>query len=262
MSNTLKRRLIGVCLLFCATFFVVATTQAGDAPQLSTNDCIKCHSSAPRDIAANGGKHRDSITCLDCHQGHPPSVREIIPKCSECHADKPHFEQEGCLGCHTNPHTPLQITFTGELTTQCLACHTEQNDQLKKYPSKHSLLSCSKCHTAHGLIPQCTKCHQPHKEGQEQKNCLTCHQVHMPREVSYPDDVDSVQCSACHDTAYKLLTASPAKHSKLLCAACHQQKHKMVPECQMCHGVPHPESILAKFPQCGNCHGIAHDLNR
>jgi len=262
MINKLNRRLIFVGLSLCATFLVAATGRAEDTPQLSPADCIKCHANPPRDIAANGGKHRDVVTCLDCHQGHPPADRDNIPKCSDCHTGTSHFELEGCLNCHTNPHTPLQITLNGDLTAQCLTCHTEQIEQLKQFPSKHTQLACSNCHTEHGLIPECFNCHSPHQEGQVMKDCVTCHQVHQPLNVTYPDDVENIHCSACHDVAYDLLKASPAKHSQLYCATCHQQTHKMVPECQMCHGIPHPETIMKKFPKCGDCHGIAHDLNR
>jgi hypothetical protein len=35
----------------------------------------------------------------------------------------------------------------------------------------------------------------------------------------------------------------------------------MIPECEGCHGTPHPAGIMAKFTKCGDCHHTAHDLN-
>jgi hypothetical protein len=83
----------------------------------------------------------------------------------------------------------------------------------------------------------------------------------MPKNVAYNDKIPSKDCAACHKKANDLLSASTFKHSKLSCVACHQAKHKMVPQCQSCHGTPHPASMLAQFPKCGFCHSIAHDLN-
>jgi hypothetical protein len=84
----------------------------------------------------------------------------------------------------------------------------------------------------------------------------------MPRQVTYPDDISSKHCAACHDTAYNLLIASPAKHKELACAYCHKSQHKMVPKCQDCHGIPHPDDMMKKFATCGDCHGIAHNINK
>jgi hypothetical protein len=252
-----------VALFFLVSGAVGVSAQEGAVtPELTTDDCIKCHKQPPVDIAAQGGKHKTNVSCMDCHVGHPPSVRDNIPLCSNCHEGLPHFKLENCLGCHSNPHTPLNITLSGELTAPCLTCHTEQIAQLKEFPSKHSSLACSQCHSdKHGRIPVCMECHSPHSNEMTMSDCVTCHQVHKPLMVTYPEDIPNKSCGACHDQAYALLQASKAKHSQLQCATCHQAKHKMVPQCQMCHGVPHPEGIMAKFPSCGGCHNIAHDLN-
>jgi hypothetical protein len=68
-------------------------------------------------------------------------------------------------------------------------------------------------------------------------------------------------CGVCHKKALNLLSASNSKHQKLACAFCHTGKHKMIPECQICHKVPHTATLMAKFPRCYDCHYIAHDLN-
>ena len=263
MVTKINQLMTLVCIVGVTVFLVIfSQAKTISAAELSLDDCIKCHDNAPKDIEANGEKHKTNVTCKDCHQGHPPKVKEIIPNCNDCHSGEPHFELEGCLNCHTNPHTPLMITLAGDITEPCLTCHTEQIAQLKQHPSVHTTLACSNCHDKHGLIPQCQQCHEPHSQEMTQADCVTCHQAHMPLVVAYPEDVASKNCAACHEEAYDLLIASPAKHSQLGCATCHQAKHKMVPECQMCHGVPHPQGILSKFPKCGDCHGIAHNLNK
>ncbi|OGR06177.1 MAG: cytochrome C [Deltaproteobacteria bacterium RIFOXYD12_FULL_50_9] len=233
------------------------------ATPLGKDDCLKCHDKEPRDISLDGQKHKTAITCLDCHEGHRPRSPKNIPECSNCHTGKPHYELQGCLRCHNNPHTPLVISIAENVTDACLTCHTEQMAQLQQNESKHTKLSCSKCHREkHPYVPECRECHTtPHTPTMTNKDCLSCHQVHKPLAVTYSDDTPSTSCAACHDTAYNLLVASKYKHSKVACAACHKAKHKMIPLCQDCHGIPHPSKMMAKFPECGQCHGIAHDLN-
>jgi hypothetical protein len=238
-----------------------AAAPATPAPKLLNDDCIKCHSKAPVDIATAGSKHKTAIGCQDCHNGHPPTTKKIIPLCSQCHTGKPHYKLDACMGCHSNPHTPLIIKMGRNITDPCLTCHTGQIVKLRENKSKHTALFCSTCHDTHGKIPECTQCHKGHSKEQTNADCKKCHQAHMPKNVVYSDKTPSKDCSGCHKRAYELLAASPFKHKNLTCAACHQAKHKMVPQCQSCHGTPHPASMLAKFPKCGNCHSIAHDLN-
>jgi hypothetical protein len=266
---TKKNLFVFACLLGGCLFIPMAAS-AATAPAtttakavLSQEDCIKCHDQAPQDIASNGAAHKTQITCVDCHAGHPPKVKQIIPQCSQCHSGTDHFKLADCLSCHKNPHTPLVISLADNLTEPCLTCHTDQMAQLQQKKSKHTDLACSSCHKEkHKFIPNCAECHSPHVPGQTQADCLTCHKPHMPLEVTYPDSTPSSACAACHDVAYKELAASPFKHSKLQCATCHKAKHKMIPECQGCHGAsPHPAPMHAKFPNCGQCHGTAHNLN-
>ena len=248
---------VSLFLVFAGT--AGAQTKAA-APGLSSDDCVKCHSAPPADLASAGGKHK-AVGCTGCHNGHPPTVKKPIPLCSECHGGKPHFELKGCLGCHRNPHTPLKITFANNVTDACLTCHTQQIEQLKKFPSKHTALNCSMCHDVHRKIPQCTQCHKPHAADMAATECKQCHKPHMPTQVTYADNIPSKDCGACHVNVLKMLTASKVKHKDFACAYCHKEKHKTVPVCQDCHGVPHPAGIMAKFPKCGECHKIAHDLN-
>ncbi len=250
---------VGILALLVASGAAFAA-DAKAAPSLSNDDCAKCHNAPPADLSANGGKHKE-VGCTGCHIGHPPTVKKPIPVCSDCHGGKSHFELKGCLGCHRNPHTPLKITFTNNITDACLTCHDKQIAQLKKYPSKHTNLNCSMCHDVHRKIPQCTQCHKPHSADITAADCTKCHKPHMPTQVTYAADVPSKFCGACHANVLKTLTSGKVKHASFACAFCHQEKHKTVPKCQDCHGVPHPAGIMAKFPVCGECHKIAHDLN-
>jgi hypothetical protein len=239
---------------------VQASAQA--TPQLTTGDCIKCHPEQVKDVQTMGSAHSTEVTCMDCHQGHPPAVADNIPECSNCHDGEAHFKLDGCLSCHTNPHTPLEISLNGEITKPCLTCHTEQISQLQEHQSAHSKFACTTCHEQHGPPPECLNCHQPHLDGQTMADCTSCHKAHMPLQVTYKEDIPSKFCAACHPQVYDQLIASSAKHSKLACAFCHQDKHGTVPQCTDCHGVPHPQGIMAKFTKCGQCHGIAHNLNK
>ncbi len=260
------RVLIFISLVsFFAVFFSITAVSAAQQPtaqqQLTNADCVKCHAGPPADIAANGGKHA-TITCQDCHVGHPPAVprEKVIPSCSECHGGKPHYELKGCLSCHRNPHTPLVITVGSNVTDPCLTCHSQEIKQLTEHKSKHTSLYCSTCHPVHGKVPQCLQCHKPHSSDMVQADCNKCHKAHMPTVVAY-GDVPSKDCGACHKRAFELLTGSKAKHRTFNCSFCHQAKHKMIPECEGCHGTPHPAGIMAKFTKCGDCHHTAHDLN-
>lgn len=243
----------------CAAFLVYS----GTAPaQMNTtyekDDCVKCHANAVSDIASAGGKHRN-VPCVGCHLGHPPEVEKPIAQCNKCHhkTRKAHFELQGCLGCHKNPHTPLNISFEGK--DACLTCHGLQTEQLRENKSRHSSLECSTCHSVHRMIPECSQCHSPHSD-KVVAGCEKCHDAHMPRAVTYAPDIPSKDCGFCHKKPAELLGSGNSKHKSFECAFCHQDKHRIVPACQDCHGSPHPAGIMKKFPVCGECHNIAHDL--
>lgn len=253
-----------ILLLTAGLILGVLPAMAQDAATqavLNINDCAKCHTKEPQQIAAQGMAHKTEITCISCHESHRPKVANNIPACSNCHSGEPHFSVEGCLGCH-NPHSPLDITLKGELKAVCLTCHAAQGQELTANPSKHTEVACNFCHAEkHGVIPQCGECHEPHSPKMAQSDCRICHQAHQPTLLTYGPDVPSVHCAACHETAYALLDASKTKHHELSCVTCHADKHKVVPACSDCHGLPHAEGMHQKFPKCGDCHNIAHDLN-
>lgn len=261
MRSMKRSTVIIMVLLLLGTVSLLLNTDGASAKVPYTkDDCVKCHAAQVKDIATAGRKHR-SVPCLGCHVGHPPEVQKPIAPCNKCHLKtrKAHFEVGGCLNCHTNPHTPLNITFRGK--ADCLYCHMSQSEQLTRNKSKHSALDCTVCHDVHRKIPQCTQCHKPHMPEMAATECKLCHKPHMPTQVTYADDIPSKDCGTCHDTVLKTLTTSNVKHKDFACAFCHKDKHKMVPTCQSCHGSPHPAGIMRKFPRCFSCHNIAHALN-
>ena len=260
LKSQMKKLLVAAfALAFVACLGSVALAEPA---VLTVDDCGKCHSEQPAQIAANGASHQTEIDCQACHEGHRPSVENNIPNCSDCHEGSSHYEVEvACLSCH-NPHQPLNVTLEGEHKTVCVSCHAGPNKQMVASPSKHATFACNFCHADdHGNIPDCVDCHEPHSESMTQANCATCHQAHKPLELTYPASTGSQLCASCHDSVFATLAASPAKHSQIACATCHSTQHKTVPQCNDCHGLPHAETMHERFPKCGECHNVAHDLN-
>ena len=255
--KTLLAAIFAVAFIACLNH----TALAADAV-LTADDCVKCHSEQPAQIEANGASHKTEIDCTACHAGHRPVVANNIPQCSECHEGSTHYEVDNCLGCH-NPHEPLNIAIEGEQKAVCVSCHAGPQEQMVANPSMHETFSCNFCHAdTHGNIPECMMCHEGHSESMTQTDCSTCHQAHMPLAVAYPDSTASELCAACHDATLATLVASQTKHSEISCATCHAEKHMAIPECNECHGLPHPQAMHERFPNCGECHSVAHDLNK
>ncbi|MEW6428094.1 MAG: cytochrome C [Thermodesulfobacteriota bacterium] len=263
--HTIAAPLAGMAVLLT---LLLPPSPAGGEPQATstdaagpaTADCVKCHFDILRILDKRGGKHRDKLTCIQCHASHPPDGVDVIPLCSRCHQGKEHFTLPDCLVCH-NPHKPLDITLPNRLTEPCLTCHKEQQEQLVANPSVHSRLGCTACHKQHGKIPSCFRCHEAHTAEQDSDAvCAGCHAAHRPLAVAYGDDTPSEVCGSCHPAVLATLRASKAKHASLACVNCHPKRHKFIPRCSECHGKPHSDEILALTPHCGDCHNIAHDL--
>lgn len=222
-----------------------------------------CHTTEIQAIKQAGGKHRDAVTCVDCHREHPPRGVNAIPACALCHNPdaKEHFSVTDCLGCH-KPHTPLQIDFknASRVAAACMTCHAEQGAELLDYPSNHSVLDCKDCHQEHGKFMTCLECHEAHLEGQGYMDCRQCHQPHAPLKVVYMNSLGSEHCIACHPQAGELLNQTTTKHRLLRCVYCHKSQHKRVPKCETCHFKPHISGMHDKFPDCVTCHVSPHNL--
>lgn len=250
-----------VWLLFRVTSVISVDRQATEIT-LTNSDCIKCHKKEVSQVSTTGGKHKD-VGCLKCHKGHYPDIpkEKMIPQCSECHKGKDHYTIENCSSCHINPHEPKNITFKDrEYRKECATCHSNEYVEITKVKSKHTDLSCNFCHTKHKEIPSCLNCHGGHLEEQTFKDCLSCHKPHSPVKVTYPNETPNKFCEACHQKEGLGLKATTTKHGKLTCAFCHRNQHKVIPNCETCHGAPHPKAMLERFKGCNDCHNEAHNL--
>lgn len=221
-------------------------------------DCAKCHDRVVEVLQQKGGAH--ASLCLECHQGHPPADMDIIPLCSSCHVGESHFELVNCLKCHEDPHAPLSIKLTHDITVPCLTCHVGQFEQLQANPSIHTQLACTACHNFHGQLQPCGNCHKPHSDTMEPDSCVKCHSAHKPLAVSYGPGIVSADCGSCHVKAYDVLGQTYTKHRQVGCVMCHADRHGNIPACVQCHVRPHPDVIIGRFVSCGQCHGLAHDM--
>lgn len=238
--------------------------QTAASTELTTSDCIKCHSEVVKTVDTKGAKHKTAINCMNCHKGHPPMIpkEQIIPACSECHAGKPHYEIANCEGCHSNPHAPLEMKLAADITGPCLSCHPAQGKEMKENPTLHTNVACTMCHRAHKEVPSCMRCHKPHTAEMVDKDCLGCHPAHQPLTITYGQDMPSKNCAPCHQNISDTLKSAQTKHSALECVFCHKERHKMIPTCETCHGSPHPPAMLAQFKDCNGCHISAHSLGK
>ena len=235
---------------------------AAEQGTLTVSDCVKCHKKEPATISAKGGLHATAVTCLDCHEEHPPWGTETIPACSNCHSGKAHYDLENCLACHSDPHDPLGLTLAEDLTGPCLTCHDEQGREFNGYASAHAEQSCTFCHNVHGQIPECFVCHERHAEKQTMNDCLGCHPAHHPLQISYPLTTPRSSCVPCHDEIGELMAKTTTKHQTFTCAFCHRGSHPSVPQCQTCHGAPHSATMHQKMPDCIDCHIDTHNLQK
>ncbi len=155
---------------------------ADDTPQ---NQCAPCHKNESHErvlkvVQTANSKHNTEVTCASCHTEHAQ-----IPSCFDCHDTEGHragLADADCLRCHTDPHDPLNLTFSkAEPQKSCAGCHGEVYDTLLKSDTRHTQLTCTLCHPSHGEIPECQKCHGvPHGEvmlKQFPGGCGSCHGI-------------------------------------------------------------------------------------
>jgi len=171
--------------------------------------CLSCHTSphtplkisydedTPKELCANchinpsharvyatlkkaNSAHFTDNTCAGCHDEHGK-----IPSCFKCHDEDGHragLKTADCLGCHTNPHDPLNITFKPTVPKKiCGGCHTKVYKTLMASKTRHTNQTCAFCHPKHGQIPTCQKCHGvPHGAAMLKQfggKCGACHGI-------------------------------------------------------------------------------------
>ena len=261
-----------------------AEQEAAEAPlytetprSLTPVECGSCHGGEYKRLRESNSKHR--FECTDCHEqlhGYVPTKNnyaDIMPKCSSCH-DLPHGEAfTQCLQCHQDPHTPLDIPFSGveqkiknkagKNVVACEVCHSDSEGQeMETYPTKHNTeVGCTGCHAdKHGVRPTCFDCHEPHVAEQVYADCLVCHRPHSAKNIlQYPEEMPNNVCGSCHTQIYDNLQANHTKHSELQCASCHVS-HGQIPRCQQCHDEPHGAGVHKRYPNCLECHVDPHNL--
>lgn len=255
-ARPLKVMFIGFALLFLLPAF------ACGSGGLTEKDCAKCHRFEQHILAASGGRHAEQLTCLDCHPFHQPTDNKTIADCYGCHRDKPHYQLKDCRSCHREGHRPLESLRDPikPAKKECLSCHQQVGPQMSSEPSQHAQLFCNRCHAKHKQIPRCLDCHSPHQPGQREADCGKCHSAHQPLTIIPAGYVPAGFCRPCHKKQSNDLAATRTLHGGINCVSCHKGQHPFVPSCQSCHGLPHTQSIHAKYRSCLACHGDAHNL--
>jgi len=166
---------------------VLATDVAAVAENQS---CAECHERPTTDMLARGGEHA-TMSCEECHIGHPPEEEHSYTACMECH--EPHSDrmgEESCARCH-RAHTATIVAYAYDVPSEyCVACHRESADVLARSRSKHSGMACALCHQeAHKATVACQHCHGG------------THPEHVMKKVGI--------CGDCHRTAHDLDSARP-----------------------------------------------------
>ena len=259
-----RKPLTGFLIVFLTTWIGGLAHAEVKPLALTQQDCIKCHFKVVKTMAGQESAHKTELTCLDCHEAHPPAGKAVIPKCSQCHdpSENRHFASANCTTCH-NPHAPLVTAFgtAGDVKPICITCHTDIKEQMEKLPSAHSEQDCSQCHHAHGLAKgqsdTCLDCHEKHAPNLELKDCLACHQPHQPTRYIWDHPVKNAACGACHEDVVKDFTQHGALHAKkLTCTKCHEahppREKNVIPACSKCHSPEKKKHYTTKG--CTKCH--------
>ncbi len=157
--------------------------QISYAPNTPKKLCASCHMNPTHakvyaDLKKADSKHFKLLTCAKCHVKHGK-----IPSCFKCHDHKGHrknLKGSDCLRCHTDPHNPLNVTFSPtDPKSICGGCHTKEYKTLVASNTRHSKLTCTFCHPHHGELPKCQRCHGvPHGKDMLKKfgdKCGACH---------------------------------------------------------------------------------------
>lgn len=230
----------------------------------SANLCRACHSETVDMVINQGASHATELSCIECHQSHPPQTESVIPACAECHQadDSDHFKLDDCASCH-NPHAPLDIDLSAvsPIKPVCVSCHAKPGKQLDQHPSAHTEMDCNECHQQHGEALECLECHSGHSDDMSYNDCLNCHQPHQPLQLQFGNSgVKQQLCGSCHRVQLTQLSNNTSLHAGLECIVCHKRTHKVILTCDNCHGEPHDSSIHQQFTNCSKCHKGPHNL--
>lgn len=155
---------------------------------VSNTECVDCHEGKSAEMVAQGGKHV-TLSCEECHIGHPPEEQHSYTGCMECH--EPHsgeMDEQSCSLCH-QAHTASEVVYGYDVpSTYCSSCHKEAAYILASSRSKHSDIDCVRCHQ---------------EKHTDSSSCLFCHGGSHPDHVMKNEDI----CASCHATAHALESA-------------------------------------------------------
>ncbi len=255
------RRKVFVSIIGCLLMFLFSTLSLAEnnSPELAEEDCIKCHPSNIQEVNERGALHKTEVSCIDCHEEHPPEGKNIIPACSACHPSdtNPHYAIKDCKKCH-HPHYPKEMDLSkiDHVKPACVSCHPTEGKENKTYPSEHSELDCKECHLKHGESIACLECHDPHSPEMKYRDCFLCHKPHRPTAIKYDAVVPPILCASCHNETVETVDNRGGPHKPVACIDCHREhppaKNNVIPKCSICHAPsdkPH-----YKVGNCVSCH--------
>jgi len=243
-----------------------------------TNKCDLCHTQTSfQPSTYSSVRHAQTkfsltgahaaVVCGDCHKplvsvAAPAAVPVVasvayLPANAASAARQYHFDRQGCVGCHSDPHR-TDVT--------CETCHTERQwKELRPFDhastkflleGAHETVLCAGCHKPVDLHPaqsgriaakgapdfsktprQCSECHEDVHGGQfmksdREEDCTSCHSVTKWSSGAFNHDA----------TAFPL----DGSHIRVRCVQCHNQEketdgktiriYRGTPtECTKCH---------------------------
>ncbi len=231
----------------CHSPKVAKFTLAHKGIDVSTSNCVECHSAHSRNRTAKRIKPRQHMPfksgqCGTCHK--PGSSELAKPEkdlCAICHKDVVGSPEKAghahaavtegmCTQCHS-PHAsdaPKGLYKDKQIANSCFLCHTgvedEVNSKYKHEPARD--LNCLTCHKGHSStqktllvkdsIELCKGCHKPHAH--------PFGKLANGKVVIDPTTNDMLTCASCH-------TPHGSNHNKLT----HLDKNAEL--CTMCHKV-------------------------
>ncbi|MFZ4543186.1 MAG: multiheme c-type cytochrome [Saprospiraceae bacterium] len=233
-----------------------------------SNDCSKCHSTAPGWNPASFSEHNTVYTLKGAHA-------TIANDCAACHKGNYNNTPNTCIACHNKDYNdaldPNHVAF--QFSTDCATCHTENawnpstfnhdNQFFPIYTGKHK-----------GQWSQCIDCHN--KSGNTREfTCITCHQnpeTNTKHQGVAGYNYSSQACFACHPTGEAdnifnhnaTMFPLTGAHLGAECASCHATGYKGTPTtCVNCHTTDFNQSknpdhkSLGISTDCVSCHTTA-----
>ena len=272
-------RLIAVLLCLLATF---GLAQAADAPKLSNEACLECHSAKKKiEVAGADGKMRalgnvdqvafgsgvhSKMTCVACHTN-------VVDSQASHQLTGP--SQVDCLGCHESLWNESRAAgkqdeqpWLGRVAKNIEAYRSSFHARKNKDDPTHVNATCAQCHDTHSFNVPSDRTSRAYIEWRREVPVL-CGKCHDEQLESYKDSVHGKQiasktdgkaavCIDCHTTHE--ITATSLTSFKLLvpeeCGSCHKANLKSYRDTY--HG---QRSQLGdtQAAKCYDCHG-SHDI--